>query len=276
LTGTMFCFAVIDSLAILLIESIHVSQILAIRFWLFFAFALAYAHQRTGIRQALLTPIAKLQITRALLTVAEVGVFLVSLKFLQLAESHALFATFPIWALLLAAVFLREPLGRPEIIGVVLGLVGTLIILRPGTGVFAIEALIPLTAAVLGALHQIVTRHVTQIDHSTTTLLYSGLVGAIACSMVSVFFWVDASTEQWGIIFTMGGLGVVAQILLIAALTRTPASQLQPFNYTLLLFATCLGYLFFNQTPDLPTVIGGACIAGAGIFALVKRRSHQA
>jgi drug/metabolite transporter (DMT)-like permease len=271
----MFCFAVIDSLAILLIESIHVSQILAIRFWLFFAFALAYAKQRTGIRQALLTPIAKLQITRALLTVAEVGVFLVSLKFLQLAESHALFATFPIWALLLAAVFLREPLGRPEITGVLLGLAGTFIILRPGTGMFAIEALIPLTAAVLGALHQIVTRHVTQIDHSTTTLLYSGLVGAMTCSIVSYFFWVDASTQQWIIIFTMGVLGVIAQILLIAALTRTPASHLQPFNYTLLLFATCLGYFFFNQTPDLPTVIGGACITGAGLFVLVKRTAHQ-
>lgn len=271
----MFCFAVIDSLAILLIDSIHVSQILAIRFWLFFAFALAYAKQRTGIRQALLTPIAKLQITRALLTVAEVGVFLVGLKFLQLAESHALFATFPIWALLLAAVFLREPLGRPEITGVLLGLAGTFIILRPGTGVFAIEALIPLTAAVLGALHQIVTRHVTQIDHSTTTLLYSGLVGAMTCSIVSYFFWVDASTQQWIIIFTMGVLGVIAQILLIAALTRTPASHLQPFNYTLLLFAICLGYFFFNQTPDLPTVIGGACIAGAGIFVLVKRTAHQ-
>lgn len=267
----MFCFAVIDSLAITVIDEIHVSQLLFVRYWLFTGLALIYAHRRLGIRRTLVTPIRGLQVTRSLLAVAEVGLFLVSLKFLTLAESHALFATFPFWTLVLAALFLRETLRRVDLFGVGLGLIGTLIILRPGSGVFAIEALIPLSAAIVSALYHIVTRRVSQVDHYATTLLYTALIGAAGCTLVGTFYWVDATASQWLVIVLMGCIGVAAQLFLIAALSVSPASQLQPFNYSLLLFATLLGYLVFNQVPDAATILGAACIASAGIFVLVTR-----
>ena len=263
-----------DVIAVTLVQKIHVSQFLTVRYWLFTIAALWFLRRTTNFRKALKTSMLGTQIFRSLLAVSEVGIFIFSLKYLTLAEAHSLLASFPLIAIVMAAIFLNERLQTTDIIAVLVGFAGTLIILRPGMGVFEAEALIPLSAAILFAGYNVLTRRVSQVDSYATTLLYTALVGTVVATVFGLFHWTEASPFEWVLMGIMGIFGVAAQFLLVAALGMAPTTQLQPFNYSLLFFATLLGGVTFGQIPDYPTIIGACCIVGGGLFALMSRRKH--
>jgi drug/metabolite transporter (DMT)-like permease len=272
LIAGMFCFALMDSLTVFLFNEISLVQLLTIRYWLFLLFALIYSHYTVGIITAFKTSRLKFQITRSLIALAEVGVFLLGLKFLALNEAHALLAIFPLVTILLGVFFLREKIGRIALTGVLIGFLGALIILKPGAGVFSVAATLPLMAALLFAIYQIMTRFVTTFDSYPTTLLYTAVTGAIISTIFVIPNWSQTSILNWILIIVMGSLGVAAQWFVISALHNSAASQLQPFNYSLLLFATALGYLLFDQVPTITTVIGAFAIALGGLIAILGDR----
>jgi len=271
----MLCFATMDSLTVFLIKEISVIQLLTVRYWIFAIFALIFAYRQIGFKQAFQTPILSLQVTRSLFALAEVGIFVFGLKFLSLSEAHALLATFPLLTIVMAALFLKEKLRLIEITGVFAGLIGTLIILKPGSNVFTPEALIPLLAAILFASYQIMTRFVTDIDPYPTTLLYTAITGTVVSTLIVIPYWSGADVAIWGLIILMGSLGAAAQWLVISALHTSTASKLQPFNYSLLVFATVLGYVIFDQVPDIHTIVGATIIISAGLFVVLNRDQNQ-
>jgi drug/metabolite transporter (DMT)-like permease len=167
---------------------------------------------------------------------------------------------------------LREKIGRIALTGVLIGFLGALIILKPGAGVFSVTATLPLMAALLFAIYQIMTRFVTTFDSYPTTLLYTAVTGAIISTIFVIPNWSQTSILNWILIIVMGSLGVAAQWFVISALHNSAASQLQPFNYSLLLFATALGYLLFDQVPTITTVIGAFAIALGGLIAILGDR----
>ena len=275
LISGMFCFALMDSLTVFLLKEISFVQLLTIRYWLFLAFALIYSHYSVGIITAFRTSRLKFQITRSLIALAEVGVFLLGLKFLALNEAHALLAIFPLVTILLGVFFLREKIGRIAITGVLTGFLGALIILKPGEGVFSVAATLPLIAALLFAIYQVMTRFVVTVDSYPTTLLYTAVIGAFVSTIVVIPNWSQTSILNWMLIIVMGCLGVAAQWLVISALHNSAASKLQPFNYSLLLFASALGYLLFDQVPTSTTIIGAFAIALGGILAILGDRRQK-
>ena len=133
-------------------------------------------------------------------------------------------------------------------------------------------AIIPLAAAALFAVYQIITRAVSRDDGPDTSLLYAAIVGAVVLSAIGPFSWRHPPFSDWGLLLFVALAGSGAHFALIKALQRAPASVLQPFNYTLFLWAIAVGFVAFGDLPDLWTIAGGAIVVASGLYVLRRER----
>jgi drug/metabolite transporter (DMT)-like permease len=268
----MLVFALQDGITKHLATTYSAPQILWIRFSFFVVFALVYSMRTKPLRSCLTSNVPVLQIIRSLLIVAEIGFFILAVRHLPLAETHALFATFPLMATAIAALFLKEPVGIRRWSAIIVGLMGVIIILRPGAAVIAPAALIALLCAFMFAGYQVITRLVSKFDDSETSVTYMAVVGLIAMTALGPFFWKTPDAEGWKWLLLLALTAALGHFLLIKALEFAPASLLQPFNFTLLVFASTVGYFAFGDVPDMWTVLGAIVIVGSGIYTVHRER----
>ena len=177
---------------------------------------------------------------------------------------------------LLSAPVLGEAVGWRRILSVIAGLIGALIIIRPGSDALGLAALLPLAAAFGYATYQLATRIVSRSDSTMTTLCYTGMVGAVLSNLALPFGWVWPTAEQWLWMAAMGALGCLGHFALIRAFTLANAAVASPFSYSALIWATLFGYFAFGDLPDLWTVVGAAVIVGAGLYILYRERVKKA
>lgn len=274
--GSMFIFAMQDSITKVLVQDMAVAQFVMVRYWVFALFAVGWVAWRGELRRALHTRKPGLQIARSLLSVAEIAIFNLSLRFLGLAEAHALLAVFPLIAIALASPMLGEKVGLRRWMAVAAGFAGTLIILRPGQEVFKPEAFIALSAAVCFAFYNLITRFVSAAgDSFNTNMLYMALVGCASATLFGIPEWREPTSDEWLMMAVLSVTGIFGHLLLVKALEHAPTSVLQPFNYSLLVFATVFGVLLFAEIPDLPTLIGSAIITGSGLYVIMQGQTRR-
>jgi drug/metabolite transporter (DMT)-like permease len=264
----MLVFASQDGVTKFLVKDFSVAQLLMVRYWVFLVLTIGYLMWRGGAGAAARSTLPWLQVIRSLLALGEAALFSWGLQHLGLAESHALFAVFPLLTLALAGLLLGEFIGPRHWIAALVGFAGTLIILRPGFGIFEPAALIPLLAAMAFAAYNLLSRRISQADSFATNMLYMAVVGTIASTCFGIPAWRSPSATEWMLLGLYSVAGVVAHLLLIKALEYAPASVLQPFNYTLLVFATLVGLVVFNELPDVFTIAGGVLVLAGGMFAM--------
>ncbi len=267
----MLVFALQDGITKHLATTYSAPQILWIRFFLC-GFCALYSMRTKPLMTCLTSNVPVLQIIRSLLIVAEIGFFILAVRHLPLAETHALFATFPLMATAIAALFLKEPVGIRRWSAIIIGLMGVIIILRPGAAVIAPAALIALLCAFMFAGYQVITRLVSKYDDSETSVTYMAVIGLIAMTALGPFFWKTPDAEGWKWLLLLALSAALGHFLLIKALEFAPASLLQPFNFTLLVFASTVGYFAFGDVPDMWTVLGAIVIVGSGIYTVHRER----
>jgi len=134
--------------------------------------------------------------------------------------------------------------------------------------------LLPVGAAALWAIYQVLIRLTGRYDGSETTLLWTALLGAVVSSFFGWIDWVWPSTETWLLLTAAGVLGGAAHYTLILALSAAPASILQPFVYTTFLWALLLGFVFFREFPDEITLFGAGVLIAVGVYVM-RREAHQ-
>jgi len=264
----MFCFASMDAASKHLTASYSIVQIIWVRYLFFAALSLAMAG-REGILATLRSPCRGLQLARSVVLIGEVASFVLAFSYLPLGYVHSVAAITPLMALAMAAVFLKETVDARRWGAVGIGFLGVLLIIRPRTGIpEGWVALIPLLAAFLWALYQIMVRAVSRTDSTNTTFLYTGLTGAFVLTLIAPFQWKMPDGEGWLLLVLVALLGSIAHLLLIKALHAAPASVLQPFNYTLVVWASFMGFLVFGDVPDAWTLLGGAIVIGGGLYSM--------
>ncbi len=269
-----FVFGVQDGLSRHLAEAYSVYLIVMIRYWFFAVFVVALAaRQSGGLRKAAATKAPVVQIARGLLLAAEVCVMVTSFVVLGLVESHAIFTCYPLIITALAWPLLGEKPGWRRVSAVAAGFVGVLVILRPGFGVFSIGAVIPLIAASMFAVYGILTRKVASHDSSTVSLFWTGVAGAVAMTLVGVWFWEPISPADWVWMGLLCVTGVLGHWFLIIAYDLSEVSEVQPFAYFQLVFGAGIGVLVFGEVLQWPVVLGAAIIVAAGIFTLRRHRA---
>jgi drug/metabolite transporter (DMT)-like permease len=172
----------------------------------------------------------------------------------------------------LSVWLLRERVRRSAWAAIVAGLVGVLIIVRPGGEVFTPAAILPILTAVCFAAYQLLTRKLAGIDSTLTTLFYGAIVGTVLMTLAVPFFWqTPARALDWLLFAVIGVLGGAGHFVLIRAFTHAPPSALAPFVYTQLVAVLALGYLAFGDFPDGWSLAGMAIIVVAGAWIAARQ-----
>jgi drug/metabolite transporter (DMT)-like permease len=258
-----------------LADAYNVYMIVMIRYWFFAAFVIALARRKVGgIRVAARTDQPLVQFFRALLLAVEICVMIAGFTLLGLVESHAVFACYPLIVAALSGPVLGEKVGWRRWSAIGVGFIGVIIILEPGYGVFEPVALVPLAAAAMFALYALMTRYVGRRDSTATSFFWTGTVGAIAVSMIGVWFWEPMTTPDWGWMIALCLTGVSGHWLLIRCYEVAEASAVQPFAYSQLVFAASVGILVFGETLRANVALGVVIIVGAGLFTLWRERQQ--
>ena len=131
----------------------------------------------------------KIQLFRSVLSIIESGCFILSFRYLSLADAHSIASLTPVLVVALSAIILRENVSLKTWIAIFIGFIGVLIIMRPGLSIFDPKSLIPLTGAFFLSIYQIVTRKVSKYDATQTSLFYTSIVGITLMSFMVFFFW---------------------------------------------------------------------------------------
>jgi len=192
--------------------------------------------------------------------------FFVSLPFIGLAEATALADINPLMITVGAALFLGEKLGPRRIAGVIVAMIGALIIIRPGAGVFTPAALLPLGCAVSYAGNALLTRLVGQREGPATAMLHAALFGAVITSLILPWFWQPIALVDLPKFIALGALGTLGQLCIIRAFSMAEASAIAPFSYLGIVFATLWGITLYGEYPDRWTLLGALVIAGSGLY----------
>ena len=265
-------FAAQDGISRHLAETYNVYMVVMIRYWFFAAFVITLAARRGGLRAAARTRQPVLQVTRALLLAAEICVMVTAFTFLGLAESHAIFAAYPLLVAALSGPVLGEHVGWRRWTAIGVGFIGVLIILRPGFGLFEPAAVIPLLSAAMFATYGLLTRYAARRDTTETSFFWTGVVGALAMTMVGVWFWEPMTRPDWVWMGLLCITGVTGHWLLIRCYEVAEASAVQPFAYLQMVFATLVGITLFGEVLELAVLLGAAVIVAAGLFTLWRER----
>jgi drug/metabolite transporter (DMT)-like permease len=274
--ATTFVFAMQDGISRHLAGEYNVFMVIMIRYWFFAAFVMSVAARKAGgLRAAAKTSQPVLQAFRAVLLVTEICVMVLAFTILGLIESHAVFTCYPLLVAALSGPVLGEKVGWRRWTAIGVGFVGVLIILQPGFGVFRIEAIVPLIAALLFALYGLLTRYAARKDSTATSFFWTGTVGSIAMTSIGIWFWEPMTGPDWGWMGLLCITGALGHWLLIRCYEVAEASAVQPFAYLQLVFVSALGIVVFSETIRTNVAVGAAMIVAAGLFTLWRERQNR-
>ena len=269
--GAVFCFASMDATAKYLMKEIGPAQTIWARYTVQAVIVTVLILPKINVYGR--TNYPKLQFLRSVALMMATTLFFFAFSRLGLAEASAIFNISPVLITLGAFLFLREQIGPRRLIGIIVSLLGALIIIRPGTGVFSIYAILSLGAAIFYSTYSLATRFVGTDESPWTSLFYSAIFGAICYSIYIAFYWNPMSNNAILLTIIIGLFGTAGHICLIRALTLGEASLVAPFIYTNLLFTTTWGFVLFGNLPDFWTIVGALIIVAAGIYVWARDRA---
>jgi drug/metabolite transporter (DMT)-like permease len=272
----MGMFGTMDGLSKTLVQSYPAQLVLWLRYLMalpLVVLVLAPRHPLVAMRQ---TRAFKLQFLRCLLLVTETGLVIRAFKTMPLANAHSIFAVTPLVVTALSFFFLGEQVGWRRWVAVLVGFIGVLVILRPGIAPLGLDMLYVCVAMLLYATYMVLTRLVARVDAADTSYLLQSVVMVVMLSLMGPFFLAPIAFKHVPLLVLLGVLGAAGHYCLVRALALAPAVVVQPFTYTLLLWAVVIGYLFFGDLPDIWTGVGASLVVGAGLYAAWREHRRRA
>ncbi len=262
--GAVACFCLLDTTAKYL--NLHMSTLQVV--WARYTGAFLLAVRRVQSLDAAGPDAHRrpaLQIGRSTLLFGSTVCNFAALRYLQLDETIALAFSMPFFVAALSGPLLGEWVRWRRWTAIAVGLLGVIVIARPGPDTFQPAALLSLVAAVFYALYAIITRILARTDSNETTLFYSNVVGAVALIPVVPFVWTTPSDPLViALMVASGAIGSFGHYLMIAAHRLAPAAVLAPFVYSEIVWAIALGLLVFGDLPTRWTLVGCIIIVGSG------------
>jgi len=213
-----------------------------------------------------------LQLMRGVALLGSSLFFISGLRFLPIAEASATGFVSPFFVTALSILFLSERVGVRRWLATAVGLIGVLIILRPGSGAFHPAAVFPLVSALAWACTLIMTRMMSGRDRAITTMTYSSIAGVCVLSALVPFVWVTPSWHDILFGIFIGIASTAGQWIVVLAFRYADASVLAPFSYTQLLWVSILGFVIFGEIPDIWTVVGAVFIVASGLYTAHRER----
>jgi len=268
----LLCFTAIDTCAKLLTETLPALEIAFFRYFGHFVIMAAVYLPLRGI-SILRANRPKTQVFRAIVLMCSTLLNFLALQYLQLGVTSAIFFTIPLIVCALSVPFLGETVGPRRWTAIVVGLVGVLIIVRPGLGALHWAWLLSIGASFCAACYFILTRKLAGTDSTETSQFYLGLVAItiITPLAISVWVWPNSTTEVI-LCILIGFFGWLGHQCLTIAHRFAPASLLSPFTYLQILSMVASGYFIFNTIPDMWVFIGAGIVIASGLYMWLRER----
>ncbi len=268
------CLALMTVLVKLASDSgVHLAEIMFWRQSLAVPVVLAWVIAGPGLA-SLATKRFGAHVTRSALGLTSMTFYMGSITLLPLAEATTLGFTTPIFATILAALVLREKVGKHRIAAVIAGFIGVLVIVQPGgTHIPATGAAVGLIAAVSVAITSLQIRDMGRTEGAATTVFWFSALSIIPMGLLLPFFITSHDGYEWALLAGIGTLGGIGQIGLTAALRLAPVSTVIGMDYISLLWSSLFGWLIWNYVPGPATWIGAAIIIVSGLY--IAWREHH-
>ncbi len=267
-------FVAMDSLLKVMVASYPVPQLMFLRFAVHVVFVILAVRIFTGsLPWRSRAPL--LQTLRSATLAGASASFIVALMHVPLADATAVMFAAPVLTVALAAFWLGEKVSARRWLGVVIGLAGVMVAIRPPflTGEPLHWAmLLPLVTAVMNTFYQLLTRKLAAEDDPRTTFLHTSLAALVLTALAQPFVWVAPAPSDLPWMLVLGLIGAAGHCLLVLAFARAPASVLAPMSYSQLVWAGLAGVLVFGDWPDGWTLLGAAVIAAGGVLVALPAR----
>lgn len=189
---------------------------------------------------------------------------------LPLAQVYAFIFAAPLLITVLSIPILGERVGIHRWAAVVIGLVGVMVVLRPGAEQLTLGHMAGLTAAFGSAVVSVVTRKIGREERSAVLMLYPMMANFVLMACLLPFVYKPMPIEHLGLLAVMSLLGFSAGLCIIAAYRFGDAAIIAPMQYSQIIWGAGFGFLFFNETPDGATGIGAAIIIFAGLYVVIR------
>jgi drug/metabolite transporter (DMT)-like permease len=216
------------------------------------------------------------QVSRSLLLLGSTTLFFFAVKDVPLAKAASISFMTPFFVTLLALPMLGEKIDPRRLAAVIVGFVGVLVVIRPGSEVFQAASLLIVGSAFCYAVYQIFTRQVAGIDRPETSVMYSALIGTVVMSFVVPFAWVTPqSMVDVLLMLALGCLGAGGHWCVAKAMTYGQANVISPFQYWQMIGSVAVGYVITGLFPDAFTWLGAGIIIAAGITIAVTETRRR-
>ena len=267
-TLTTLCFATLDACAKWLVQDLPVLQVVWLRFLFHVLLASALLAPRYG-RELVRVRNWKLQGLRALILGSMTALNFWALQYLQLAETGAIQFSVPLLIALLSAWWLGEHLDARRWLAIVLGFVGVLLVIRPGSQAFHPAILLSVINAVLYAAFNMLTRRMVATESAASLQLMSAVGATVLLAPWALVHWqAPARWQTWLVIGICGLCGGLGHFMVAQAHRYASAATLGPFLYQQIIYMTLWGWLIFGQVPGLLVIVGAVIVVVSGLYLL--------
>ena len=213
-----------------------------------------------------------LHISRSLVGLTAMVCLFYSWGHLPLAQASLLKQTSPIFIPIFAFFWIKESIGLKTILAIVIGFLGVVLIINPGTGKLNAVIIIALIGAMLAGFAKVIIRKMSATETPGRIVFYFALIGTIFSAIPAMLSWVSLSCIQIGYLVAIAIFSTIGQLALSKAYSHAPAGQLGPYTYTSVAFAALFGWLIWDEVLDYKTLIGILIIVLAGVLAMTDRR----
>ena len=214
----------------------------------------------------------KLQLIRGLILLTANISFFYSISVISLPKALTLAFVAPLVVTAFSPFFLGESVGYRRWAAVIIGFIGSLVVIRPGFLEINLASLAALGTGIMYGFYLIITRKLSTSDNPLLTLLLTGVVGAIIATTFMPFVWVSPTFNQWSIMAAIGLFACIGHLFIILSLKFADASKLAPFSYFEIVTNIIIAYYFFGDFPDSWTFLGLFIIVLSGIY--ISRREY--
>lgn len=217
-----------------------------------------------------------LHVLRAIFGAAAIGCCCIAVNKMPLSDNTAIMFSQPLFFLPMAILFLRERVGLSLWLGTMIGFLGLIIIIQPGTDAFRLVALFPIASALLFASLDVMAKKMVSTENTHSMLFYFAFGTTLATALPAFWFWKNPSLTELALLVLLGIGGNLIQFCIIRAFSATDASALMPFRYVEFLFSSLFGFLFFREIP-LDTTLYGALfiIAGTAYNSYIETQKER-
>jgi drug/metabolite transporter (DMT)-like permease len=267
-------FAVSDAIAKLVVGRLPPLEVFWLRSVVVLALTLPVLLLRKGVA-VLRTRHPRLQMIRGISVMGASLLFLSGLVYLPVADASAINFVWPLLITIFSVLILKETVGVRRALATVVGFIGMLVIIRPGSSAFQWAAVFPLGAALLWSFASVLTRKLSADDDAGTTLIWSAVIPVVVGSLALPFVYVQPTAWELALCGLIGIGSAMGHAMVVVAFTRAEASALAPYSYTQLVWAVAAGFLFFGTLPDAWTIAGAAIITASGVYTVHRERVRR-